>query len=169
MPEGTEFILALHFHFDKIIFMKSLILVSIISITAVFKTIAQNNSDVIVGRWLSADKTIEVEIYKCGNEYNGKIIWLDDSNDKSRSMNTRIDKHNPNPDLRTRKLIGLVVLDHLVYNKEQKDWEGGKIYNPHAGKQLDAKAWLTNNGYLEVRDFIGVEFLGKDLRFKKAL
>jgi uncharacterized protein (DUF2147 family) len=148
--------------------MKSLILVSIISIATVFKTIAQNNSDLIIGRWLSADKTIEIEIYKCQNKFDGKIIWLDDSNNK-RPINTRMDKHNPNPALQTRKLIGLVVLNGLVYNDENGDWEGGKIYNPHTGKQLDAKASLTNEGYLDVRGYITLEFLGKDLLFKKVL
>ncbi len=148
--------------------MRTLMLVSIMSVATVFKLVAQTSSDDITGHWLSDDKTIEVEIYRCGNEYNGKIIWLDDSNDKSRPMNTRIDKHNPNPDLRARKLIGLVVLEGLVYDEEKKEWAGGKIYNPHTGKQLDAKAWLTKEGCLEVRGFIGFEFLGKDLLFKKV-
>ena len=49
-------------------------LVSIMSVVAVFKSVAQKSFDHIIGRWLSDDKTIEVEIYKSGNEYNGKII-----------------------------------------------------------------------------------------------
>src|SRR5665213_912956 len=138
--------------------MRSLMLVFIISVAAVFKSVAQNNADLIIGRWLSDDKTIQVEIYKQGIEYDGKIIWLDDSKDKSGPMNTRFDKHNPNPDLQTRKLIGLVVLDRLVYNEKRKEWVGGKIYNPHIGKQLNAKAWLTNEGYSDVRGFIGLNF-----------
>ena len=45
-------------------------LVSIMSVVAVFKSVAQKSFDHIIGRWLSDDKTIEVEIYKSGNEYN---------------------------------------------------------------------------------------------------
>ena len=132
-------------------------------------TASQNNSDAIIGRWMSTDNKIEVEIYKTGDEYKGRIIWLDDSNDKSRPMNTRTDKNNPNPALRTRKLIGLVVMTGLTYNAEQNDWQGGQIYDPESGKQFSAKAYLTGNDYLKIRGFVGLEFLGKDLSFKKIL
>ena len=134
-----------------------------------FKTTAQNNSDEIIGFWMSTDNKVEVEIYKCENEYKAKIVWLDDSNDRSRPMKTRTDKNNPNSALRERKLIGLVVMNGLVYNYKQHTWQGGQIYDPDTGKELDAKVSLSENKYLKVRGFLGFEFIGKNLSFKKVL
>ena len=149
--------------------MVKIFFLSLLTIMHVSNTASQNNSDAIIGQWMTTDNKIEVEIYKRGDEYKGRIIWLDDSNDKSRPMNTRTDKNNPNPALRTRKLIGLVVMTGLTYNVEQNDWHGGQIYDPESGKQFSAKAYLTGNDYLKIRGFVGLEFLGKDLSFKKIL
>ncbi len=149
--------------------MVKIFFLSLLTIMHISNTASQNNSDAIIGQWMTTDNKIEVEIYKTGDEYKGRIIWLDDSNDKSRPMNTRTDKNNPNPALRTRKLIGLVVMTGLTYNAEQNDWQGGQIYDPESGKQFSAKAYLTGNAYLKIRGFVGLEFLGKDLSFKKIL
>ena len=133
------------------------------------KTFSQNNSDQIVGHWMSAENNLEVEIFKTGDNYDAKVVWIDDSNDKSRPMNTRCDFRNPDQSLRKRKIIGLIVMDGLIYNKKNNEWEKGKIYDPHTGKDWNAKASLTKDGLLRVRGYLGFQLFGKDLLFRKIL
>ena len=149
--------------------MKNLFFLSLIMITFVQKSFSQNNSDQIVGRWMSLENNLEVEIYKVGYSYSGKIIWIDDSDDKSRPMNTRFDFRNPDETLHQRKIIGLVVMHGLIYNNEINAWENGKIYDPHSGKYWNAKASFQKSGLLEVRGYWGFQLLGKDLLFRQIL
>lgn len=135
----------------------------------VLKAASQNNADRIVGQWMSTENNMAVEIYKTGKFYEAKVIWVDNSNDKSTSMNTGYDSRNPDETLRKRKVIGLVVMNGLMYNEQNNDWEQGKIYDPHNGKYWNAKAFLTKEGLLSVRGYWGFQLLGKDLLFKKIL
>jgi uncharacterized protein (DUF2147 family) len=107
----------------------------------------------IVGRWMSSEKNLEVEVYQRGTEFKARVIWFDDSDDKSNPMSTRCDKKNPDKSLRSRKVLGLEVLNGLTYNNEDKGWQDGQIYNPSSGKDWNAKAWLTSDGRLKVRGF----------------
>ncbi len=135
-----------------------------------FKYAAISNSDVIVGKWMSAeDNNLEVEVYKTGNEYRAKIVWFDDSDDKSKPMAERCDTKNPDKALRTRKIIGLEVMHGLVYNKDDDEWQDGRIYDASSGKDWNAKAWVNNDGYLKVRGYWHFEFLGENMTFKKVL
>ncbi len=141
--------------------------ISIVVISLMQKSFSQNNPDQIIGYWMSSENNLEVEIFKAGGCYNAKVIWLDDSDDKSRPMNTRLDFRNPDENLRKRKIIGLEVMNGLVYDKENNEWEQGKIYDPHTGKNWNAKAALTKDGLLIVRGYWGLQLFGKYLLFKK--
>lgn len=145
------------------------IVLSVALIMAVQITYSQNNPDQIIGRWMSDENNLEVEIFKTGGNYNAKVVWIDDSDDKSRPMNTRCDFRNPDETLRKRKIIGLVVMNGLIYNEENSDWEQGKIYDPHNGKDWNAKVCFTKAGLLKVRGYWGFQLLGKDLLFRKIL
>ncbi len=149
--------------------MIKLFFLSLISITYAVNEVPKNNADDIIGRWISTENNLEVEIYKSGKEYRGKVIWIDDSDDKNRPMNIRCDWKNPDETLRKRKIIGLVVMRGLTYNEEHNNWQGGRIYDPSSGKDWSAKACIIKNGYLKVRGYWDFELLGKDLLFKKVL
>lgn len=136
-------------------------------ITVVKKTFSQNNPDQIIGYWMSTENNLEVQIFKEGDNYNAKVIWIDDRDDKNRPMNMRTDFRNPDESLRNRKIIGLVVMNGLIYNNDNNDWEEGKIYDPHNGKDWNAKAFVTKGGLLKVRGYWGFQLLGKDLLFRK--
>ena len=144
-------------------------LLSVLTVTAALKAATQNSPDDIIGRWMNSENNLAVEIFKENNEYEAKVVWIDDSDDRSRPMNTRCDRKNPDERLRTRKIIGLVVMHGLIYNKENSDWEGGRIYDPNSGKDWNARAWLTSGDYLKVRGYWDFQFLGKDLLFKKVI
>lgn len=127
----------------------------------------QKGADAIVGKWMAEDKNLEVEIFKIGNEYIGKVVWFDDTDDKNRPMNTRLDKKNPDKLLRNRKIIGLEVMHGLAYNTDDAEWQGGRIYDSSSGKNWNAKAWIKNE-FLKVRGYWHFEFLGETMRFKKS-
>ncbi len=168
MPGGIGFIFALRFH-SKIFFMIKLFFLSLISVTYTVNVASKNNADDIMGRWINTENNLEVEIYKTGQEYRGKVIWIDDSDDKNRPMNGRCDWKNPDEALRKQKIIGLVVMYGLIYNEQHNNWQGGRIYDPSSGKDWNAKASITRDGYLKVRGYWDFELLGKDLLFKKGL
>ena len=138
-------------------------------ITLVQKSFSQNNPDQIVGRWMSTENNLAVEIFKTGSNYKAQVVWFDDSDDKTRAMNKRCDWKNPDENSRARKIIGLEVMHGLVYNEMNNDWEDGRIYDPNSGKFWNAKACFTKGELLKVRGYWGFPLLGKDILFKKIL
>ena len=145
----------------KILFFTLLIMFAKIAI-------AQHNCDDIIARWMSTANNLEVEVFKADNEYKARVVWFDDSDDKSQPMNIRCDKKNPNEVLRSRKIIGLEVMYGLVYNADDDEWQHGRIYDATSGKNWNAKAWLTNEGCLKVHGFWHFEFLGQNMSFNKV-
>lgn len=128
----------------------------------------QQNQEHIIGKWMSLRKNVIVEVFKTGNEYKGKIVWFDDSDDKNRPMLVRTDFKNPEPSLRKRKLIGLEVMHGLFYDEKLHEWQDGKIYDASKGKHWNAKAWITKEGILNVRGYWHLELLGQNISFKKT-
>jgi len=131
-------------------------------------TQAQQNQEHIIGKWISLQKNVIVEVFKTGNEFRGKIVWFDDSDDKNRPMLLRTDFKNPDPSLRKRKIIGLEVMHDLFYNEKLHQWQDGKIYDASKGKYWNAKAWITKEGILNVRGYWHLDLLGQNISFKKT-
>ena len=84
----------------------------------------------VVGKWKLEDGTAIVEIYKNGDVYNGKIVWLQKPTEADGSP--AVDNNNPDKALRSRKLIGLNMLSGL--KKNGGEYTGGSIYDPGNGK-----------------------------------
>jgi uncharacterized protein (DUF2147 family) len=148
--------------------MKNFLLIFFLTSISSFRHAAVNNADAIIGKWMNAeDNNLEVQVYKVGNEYKAKVVWFDDSDDKNKPMAVRCDTENPDKTLRNRKILGLEVLHGLVYNADEDEWQGGRIYDASTGKDWNAKAWITEDGCLKVRGFWHFEFLGRNMRFKK--
>lgn len=129
---------------------------------------AQNNADAILGRWITfPKKNLIVEVYKDRQEYRAKIVWFNDRDDPSKPMNSRLDENNPDPGLRSRKVLGMEVLREMVYNKKSNRWESGKIYDAKSGRIWSSSAWITKDNLLKVRGFWHFEFIGQNLNFTK--
>lgn len=84
----------------------------------------------VIGKWKLDDGSAIVEVYKSGDAYNGKIVWLEEPNDPSGKPAS--DTNNPDKALRSRKLIGLNMLSGL--KKNGGEYTGGSIYDPGNGK-----------------------------------
>jgi uncharacterized protein (DUF2147 family) len=118
----------------------------------------------IVGLWITPENDCKIEISKSGSKYCGRIAWLKEPlypADDDRGMAGRpvVDRDNPNPNLRSRPLIGLQLIEGFAYIGKNV-WEKGTIYNPDNGKTYRCKMILSGPNRLEVRGFIGIPLLG---------
>ena len=110
----------------------------------------------VVGKWKLEDGTAIVEVYKSGDAYNGKIIWLEKPTEADGSP--AIDNLNPDPQLRTRQVLGLNMLSGL--KKVGDEYTGGKIYDPGNGKTYNCSMKVEGDilkvrGSLDKRGLIG--------------
>lgn len=129
-------------------------------ITSVFTSFSpQYNPDAVVGTWLNGTKRGHIQIYKKGNHYLGKLIWLKEPNDPATGK-PRTDLKNSQTNLRTRPLVGLDVMQGFSHNGG-KVWEDGSIYNPEDGKEYSCKLTLKDPNTLGVRGYVGISLLGK--------
>jgi len=123
--------------------------------------------DKILGKWMSVEKNVMVNVYKNGSKYGAKLVWFDDSDDKSKPMNARVDFKNPDKSLQNRKLIGMEVVDNLDYNPSTSSWENGVIYDAKNGRNWSSAATITSDDELKVTGYWHFKFLGKTMVFKR--
>jgi uncharacterized protein (DUF2147 family) len=122
-------------------------------------------ADDILGQWKNEDGRARIEIFHCGPQFCGKISWLgrpfytaDDP--KGMAGKPRVDRENPNPELRTRPLLGLQIMEGFTY-KGGATWEQGSIYDPDSGKTYTSKMTLVSPGKLKIRGYVGIPLLGR--------
>ena len=106
--------------------MKKLILTLAMLVMPLAAALAQE----VTGKWKLEDGTAIVEVYRQGDVYNGKIVWLQNPTEADGSP--AVDSENPDKSLRSRKLIGLNMLSNL--KKNGGEYTGGSIYDPGNGK-----------------------------------
>jgi uncharacterized protein (DUF2147 family) len=138
--------------------MKKKIILLLTILTAFITVKAQVAENEILGEWLSPKKDSRVLIYKQAEKYYGKITWGTGSSSK--------DEKNPNKDLRSRDLVGLVILTDFKYNGD-KVWEDGNIYDPREGKTYACKMTLKNKNELSIRGYVGVSLFGRSETWTK--
>ena len=142
-------------------------LLCVILIALCNHTFADTNSDKILGKWISTEGNLIVQVYKEKDLFKAKVIWFDDSGSKKLSMNSRTDSSNPDVSLQKRKILGLEILSDLKYNPQTNRWEDGIIYDPQGGKHWKSFALINEEGLLKVKGFWKFEFICKTISFKK--
>jgi uncharacterized protein (DUF2147 family) len=133
--------------------MKKIVLTIISVMLAASAAFAQD----VIGKWKLDDGTAIVEVYKSGDAYNGKIVWLEEPTDADGTPAK--DNNNPDLALRTRELIGLNLLSGLKKTADN-EYSGGKIYDPGNGKTYNCSMKVEGNvlkvrGSLDKRGLIG--------------
>ncbi len=151
------------FRYTVHIFLKSIMTIYFISI-CISNTYAQNESDKILGKWISSAKDMTVEVYKINGYYQAKVIWF--VCDKGFVMSDFKDKKNPNAALRSRPWLGMNVLENLQF-KQQNEWGNGKIYDPNSGHTFSSVCHLEGDKILKVRGYWLYEWMGKNLTFSR--
>lgn len=148
--------------------LKAFLITSLLLLAAPHKPAikaVQVDGDAILGKWTSEDQKLVVEMYRSGEEYRGKMVWFKD--DEGKPMNEWTDKHNPDEKLRGRKLLGMDVVTGLKYDREDKSYDEGHIYEAKSGKTWNATAKLAGNDVLKVKGYWHVKFIGRTMIFKR--
>jgi len=117
------------------------------------------NEDLICGIWLEKEEQSHIKIYKnTEGSYEGEIIWLAEPLNELGEIKT--DKKNPNKNLRNQTIKGLIIINDLEFNSNNK-WSNGNIYDARSGKTYSLNATLENNNTLFMRGYIGFSLIGK--------
>ncbi len=131
------------------------------------KAISNGAEDLILGKWISLQKNVVVQVYKENEEFKAKVCWFSDADNPAKPMAIRTDRQNPDVNLRSRKILGMDILKRLTYNPKSKRWEGGIIYDPLSGREWSSVVYFNNKGLLEVKGFWHFEFISKTMTFKR--
>ena len=122
---------------------------SIIASSALAES-ADSAANRIVGQWLIEEdgEAMEViEIYPCGEEFCGKIVWTANSEGSEQAAR---DVNNPEEELRDRPLLGLEVLTGYSYQGDGS-WREGELYVHRKGKTLSPKFTLVSQDTLKAQ------------------
>jgi uncharacterized protein (DUF2147 family) len=129
-------------------------------------------SDDILGSWLNQDKDARIEIYKCGSDYCGKIVWLKEPVYPAKSSEgtpgtPKVDSKNPDASHRRAPLIGLQLIEGFQFAGGNL-WKNGRIYDPDSGKTYSAKATMVSPNELDLRGFIGISLIGRTEKWTRS-
>jgi uncharacterized protein (DUF2147 family) len=139
------------FNRKKIISLIALLL----SLSGAFADVHLKNADEIVGLYWSPKKEAKIEIFKRGNRYYGRSIWV---------ASMRKDTKNPDETLKNREVLGIELLTGFTFNDDF--YTDGKIYDPESGKTYDCRMSLTDK-ILKVRGYIGISLFGRTETFER--
>lgn len=106
-------------------------------------------ADPIAGRWVTEERDAIVEIGRCGSTTCGRIARFLVAPPEGADQR---DINNPEPRLRTRRLLGMPVLSNF---REEEDLWRGRIYDPKSGKSYRSVIRRTGPNTIEVRGCLG--------------
>jgi uncharacterized protein (DUF2147 family) len=118
----------------------------------------------ILGRWRSESGRGVIEIYQCADKLCGRLVWLIEP---IRRGAPAVDDKNPKPELRNRRLCGLVMLGGFRQTGPQH-WSDGWIYDPDSGKTYSATMTLESAGVLKLRGYVGIPLFGETQTWTRA-
>ena len=113
-----------------------------------------------LGLWYAEGGAAEVQVFPCADELCGKVVWLHSPLGED-GCELRDDK-NPDISLRSRNIVGLVVLIGLKHaDDDRSTWIGGTIYDPASGHTYSCNARLESDNRLFLRGYLGIRLLGR--------
>jgi uncharacterized protein (DUF2147 family) len=120
------------------------------------KSAPAGRGDAILGVWVVQEKDAHIEIYRQGDAYFGKIVWLREPEGPDAGENGN--------GLAAEKMVetprvGLVIVRNFRFDGVA--WRGGTLYDPQDGKSYQGVLTLDTKGALHVRGFIGISLLGR--------
>ena len=143
--------------------MKKLITLLVVIFLSANTFSQTTNKDALIGTWLTGSGKGKVQIYKEGDKYNGKIVWLKEPNREDGTP--KLDRNNSDKALQSRPILGLNMLKGFVFDEDK--WVDGTIYDPENGKTYSCK--MTHKGdHLDVRGYVGFSIIGRTTTWTKA-
>jgi len=106
----------------------------------------------VAGVWIDHTGQGAVEIAACGSRVCGRVVWLKNPNQKSRSG---------------KRICGAQVLGDLQ-KRSPTTWESGWIYNPEDEERFSAALQLANANTLLVTGYLGIKLLGETFTWRRA-
>jgi len=108
--------------------------IALIIVFALTTTIGfSQQADDIIGKYRLPNK-LDIEIFKVDNKYFGKIIALN-----GYENGQTVDAKNPEKTKQNNPLLGMVIIENLRYDTEEKKWLSGKMYGPEKGMVFNLK------------------------------
>ncbi|MEM9370536.1 MAG: DUF2147 domain-containing protein [Pseudomonadota bacterium] len=114
--------------------------------------------DPAFGRWVVDSGKAVIELYSCGDQACGRLVWLKNPYDDAGEL--KRDVLNPDPETRDRPLCGLELVTGLR-REANGAWESGSIYSTRDGQTYGLDIKLLSADELSVRGYLGVSLLGK--------
>ena len=119
---------------------------------------AQYKATDVIGIWLTpGDNAAKIEIYKTGEKFYGKIVWMKNPNINGKP---KLDSNNPNSNKRNVPRLGLEIMKGFTFNGSD-EWKSGDIYDPETGKTYSGYMYLKDRNTLKLRGYVGFSFLGR--------
>jgi len=147
------------------------LLLSILSLFFISDALMVNtfSQDDVKGLFWNSEKTAHIRIYRATNgKYYGKIEYMVEPNEANGKP--KKDPENPNPKLRDRDRMGMVIMNGFEWNESEQMWENGTIYDPNNGKTYDGymKFEGTNKNKLYLRGYVmGMTWLGRTSEWER--
>ncbi len=145
----------------KFVIRELLILIFFLAINNL--AFAQNkDADAIIGTWLMPDEEGIIEIYKEGDFYSGKILWVKETEIDGTPLK---DKENPIDSLHNREIAGLKVMTGFKYT-DNNLWNGGTFYAARRGITTEPDFELVDKNHLNI--CVSILFFTKTIEFDRV-
>lgn len=136
--------------------MKKFLMLIAMIVMVVASAFAQ--ADKVVGNYSAERNGVKskVKVYKYADGYRAQVTWVD--NLKMPDGSIRLDSKNPDAAKRKVRADQIVLIDKVVYKAKDKEWSGGKIYDPTSGKTYTVSLYFKDDKTLTVKGSIGPFF-----------
>lgn len=121
----------------------------------------------LLGIWETEEKNLHIEMFEENGHFAGKMVWFRCMLGET-MMYTYCDTENPNPQLTSRTLIGMKVVEQISYQGNNV-WGSGKIYDPNTGRTYDARIHLVTPNKVIVRGYWKFKWFGRSIVFNRLL
>ena len=129
---------------------------------------AQAQQGSVMGTWLIASGKAQVRIQPCADPASGPLcgyiaalINPTGPDGKVVAPEQANDFRNPDPALRSRKVLGMPLIWGFKKGAEPNSFEDGQIYNGENGKTYNANITLQPDGKLRLRGYVGTPLFGE--------
>lgn len=150
--------------------MRRLVVLALVMLlaTSAQSSVVMAQQSGVMGTWLTQSGVAQVKIAPCGDPKAGAlcgtIVGL--INPKGPNGNvvapeTVTDYRNPDPALRSRKMLGMPLIWGFKTGSDPNAFEDGKIYNGENGKTYSANISLQPDGKLRLRGYVGSPMFGE--------
>lgn len=130
------------------------------------QTPAAKSPETLLGEWWTENNEGRVRFTKDKDgTYRGTTTCCKPKNPSP--DHPAVDMYNPNPKMRTRPTVGIILIWKLRYEGEGA-FEDGYVYNPRDGKTYRFDAEIVDKNTLKIRGYAGISLFGQTQIWKRV-